>query len=71
MAPITKERFFEIARECGCTSDEVIQSQWNSRPSDAIDEDRLRKAILKYVEVEKSIQQHLATVSAYKSHGIF
>lgn len=69
MAPMTKERFFQIAREYGL-SDEVIQSQWNTRPADNIDEEKLRKAISKYNEVEQERRVHQATVSILKSHGI-
>ena len=42
MAAMTKERFAEILKEYDF-SDKQIQLLWDSRPSDDLDENRLRK----------------------------
>lgn len=43
---MTKERFTEILKEYGY-SDKEINSLWYSRPSDNLDEERLRIAAVK------------------------
>lgn len=40
---MTKKHFSEILKECGYTNPQ-IESLWNSRPSDDLDETELRKA---------------------------
>lgn len=43
---MTKERFVQILRECGITNEKAIESLWEDRPFDTIDEALLRKVTI-------------------------
>lgn len=53
---MTRERFSEILKECGFT-DRQIELLWNSKPSDDLDEQKLRKTAAHIAPIKDTIIQ--------------
>jgi hypothetical protein len=53
---MTRERFSEILKEYGFT-DQQIELLWNTRPSDDLDEQKLRKTAKHIAPIKDSLIQ--------------